>query len=136
MDSLIETLATFPSFLAYFLGSGFLLIGFALLYVNTTPHREFMLIRQGNTAAAIALSGALLGFAIPLASVIANSARLVEVLVWGVVAMIVQFLGYLASRMILPGLSNAIERGQTSHAIFLAAFSVTLGILDAACMAG
>ena len=41
---------------------------FLAIYVRITPYREFALIRAGNVAAAASLSGALLGFVIPLAS--------------------------------------------------------------------
>jgi putative membrane protein len=109
---------------------------FLVLYANLTPHREFRLIRDGNSAAAIALIGGLLGFVIPLASVIAHSAHLLDVVVWGVIAMAVQIGGFIAARMVLPHLPQAIESGNVSDAIFLGGLSVSLGILDAACMAG
>lgn len=136
VNSFSASLSTLPSFLAYFAGGGLLAAGFALLYANLTPHREFGLIRAGNVAAAIALTGALLGFVVPLASVIAHSAQLVDLIVWGIVALIVQLAGFFVARLVFPGLSDAIAQGQVSEAIFLAGMSLALGILDAACMAG
>ena len=57
-----------PAFLAYF-GTGVaLIIVFALLYSLVTPHRELTLVREGNTAAATAYLGALVGFSLPLTS--------------------------------------------------------------------
>jgi uncharacterized membrane protein YjfL (UPF0719 family) len=38
--------------------------------------------------------------------------------------------------MVLPHLPQAIENGNVSDAIFLGGFALSLGILDAACMAG
>ena len=136
VGSLAASLSTLPSFIAYLVGSGSLLAGFTLLYTSLTPYREFALIRAGNQAAAIALSGALLGFAIPLASVIAHSGQLVDLLVWGVVALFVQLAGYLVARATFPQLPKAIGDGVVSEAIFLAGLSLALGILDAACMVG
>jgi putative membrane protein len=136
VDLVATSFSTLPSFLAYFAGGGVLLAAFIALYVHTTPHQEVALIREGNTAAAIALSGAVLGFVLPLAIVIANSASLIDVLVWGVIAIVVQLGGFLVARAVLPGLSKAICDGQVSDAIFLAGLSLALGILDAACMAG
>ena len=65
--------AAFPNFVRYVV-VGFALAGlFLLIYVLITPWREFRLIRAGNTSAAIALVGALLGFCLPLANTIAHS---------------------------------------------------------------
>jgi putative membrane protein len=131
-----SSLSTFPNFAVYFVSGGALMALFLVLYANLTPHREIRLIREGNVAAAIALSGSLLGFVIPLASVIAHSASLVDVAIWGLIALIVQLGGFVAARMVLPHLSRAIEQGNVSDAIFLAGLSLSLGILDAACMSG
>jgi putative membrane protein len=131
-----SSLSTFPGFLAYFVLGVALIALFLALYANLTPHREFGLIRRGNNAAAIALVGGLLGFVIPLASVIAHSAGLVDVIVWGVVALVIQLGGFLISRLVLPHLPQAIESGNVADAIFLAGLSLALGVLDAACMAG
>jgi hypothetical protein len=73
-----HTLATFPNFVAYFAVGGVLTALFVALYSNLTPHREIALIRAGNVAAAIALSSALVGFVIPLASVVAHSAGIID----------------------------------------------------------
>ena len=136
MAGLGSVLSTFPNFLAYFSLGGALTGIFLLLYVELTPQRHIALIRDGNTAAAIALVGGLLGFVIPLASVIAHSAAILELVVWGFVALIVQLGGFFAARLVLPHLPRAIEGGNVADAVFLAGLSVSLGILDAACMAG
>jgi putative membrane protein len=131
-----STLATFPNFVVYFIVGGVLTAIFVVLYANLTPHRDIALIRGGNCAAAIAIVGALLGFELPLASVIAHSAALVDLLVWGIIALVVQLGGFLVARMVLPHLPQAIEDGNIADAVFLAGLSLALGILDAACMAG
>lgn len=105
---LVKSLSTFPYFLIYFVTAGLLSTLFLMLYCALTPHREIALIREGNTAAATALTGALLGFVIPLASVIAHSAGLADVVVWGAVALAVQLGGFIAARLVLPHLSQAI----------------------------
>jgi putative membrane protein len=136
VGTLAVSLSTLPSFLAYFVGACVFTAVFVLLYANLTPHREIALIRAGNNAAAVAMTGGLLGFVTPLASVIAHSAQLLDLIVWGLVALVVQIGGFLAARFLIPGLPAAIEDGRMSDAIFLAGLSVSLGILDAACMAG
>jgi putative membrane protein len=131
-----HTLATFPNFVAYFAVGGVLTALFVALYSNLTPHREIALIRAGNVAAAIALSSALVGFVIPLASVVAHSAGIIDLAVWGTVALAVQIGGFIVTRLVLPGLPQAIEAGNTANATLLAGISLSLGILNAACMTG
>jgi putative membrane protein len=131
-----SSLSTFPSFAVYFVSAMVLTGLFLVLYTNLTPHREIALIRDGNIAAAITLVGGLLGFVVPLASVIAHSAGLVDVVIWGIVALLIQIGGFMTMRLVLPHLPQAIEQGSVSDAIFLAGLSLALGILDAACMAG
>ena len=136
MTGLRSSLSTFPSFVVYFVLGGVLTAIFVVLYSNLTPQRDIALIRGGNSAAALALVGALLGFELPLASVIAHSAAILDLVVWGIVALVVQLAGFLVVRLVLPHLPQAIEDGNIADAVFLAGVSVSLGILTAACMAG
>lgn len=107
---------------------------FLYLYMRTTPHEEIDLIRQGNTAAAIGLSGALIGICLVLANAIRISHGLLETLVWGLIALAVQVAGhYVASRM-LPRLYQAISEGDVAAAIVKAAIAIGLGMLNAASM--
>ncbi len=126
--------AMLPNFLAYF-GISVALLGFFLLiYINITPYQEITLIRSGNTAAAISLSGTLLGFALPIANVIAHSDTLLDLAAWGVVAGVVQLAAYFIARFALPHLNDDIPAGRVAPATFLAALSLTVGVINAACM--
>ena len=136
MGPVAASFSTLPSFLSYFAGGVVLIAAFLVLYIHATPHKEIALIREGNVAASVALVGALLGFVAPLAMVIARSASLVDLLVWGLIALVVQLGGYFVARLVIPGLSPAIAGGKVSDAVFVAGLSLALGILDAACMSG
>jgi putative membrane protein len=127
-------LSTLPAFAMYFAASVALLVAFLFAYTQFTPHRERDLIRAGNTAAAMAVSGAALGFVLPLASVIIHSHSLIDMVLWGVVALVVQIATFLAIRAILPGLADRIAAGQAASGATVGAFSVCVGILNAACM--
>lgn len=127
-------MTTLPGFLAYFAVAVLLLAAFLLVYVNVTPYHEFALIRAGNSAAALSLSGALLGFAIPVANVIAHSDTLADLLAWGGIAGTLQIATYLVARFSLPQLAEDIPAGRTASAVFLAALSVCIGLVNAACM--
>ena len=127
-------LATLPNFLAYLGTAIVLLVAFVAIYLYVTPYDEINLIRTNNVAAAISLSGAVLGFAMPIANVIAHSDTLADLAVWGVIAGIVQLLAWMVARVALPRLKEAIAAGQVAPAIFVAALSVTVGLINAACM--
>jgi len=131
---LIQSLAGLPSFLFYFATAIGLLLLFLLAYIFITPYREIALIRAGNAAAAASLGGAMLGFVLPLASAIAHSVSLPDMAVWGLIAMIIQLLVYLAARLLMPDLVRDIPAGKIATGVFLGALSVAIGILNAACM--
>ncbi|WP_019677570.1 DUF350 domain-containing protein [Arsukibacterium perlucidum] len=134
LDTAFTSLAGIPSFLAYFALAVVLLLIFIRLYTWVTPHDEFALIRANNPAAAIAFAGALVGFAWPLASAITNSMSLLDCAIWGAVALIVQVLTFLVSSAALKQLPNRITQGELAAGIFSAGCSVTVGMLNAACM--
>src|SRR5713101_2005272 len=98
MNDFLASVGGLDDFLAYFLMALVLVAVFLAVYVRVTPYREIALIRQGNLAASLSLSGALLGFVIPLASAIAHSVAWWDMLLWGAVALVVQLLSYFAVR--------------------------------------
>ena len=107
---------------------------FVAVYTAITPHWEIRLIRQGNTAAAISLGGAILGYPVPLAQAVAQSGSLADMLLWSGVAFVAQLFAYGITRLILPQLSAQLNEGKIAPATFLAALSVAIGILNAAAM--
>jgi putative membrane protein len=122
------------AFFSHFLIAMLLLALFIAIYVRITPYKEITLIRAGNVAAAISLSGSMLGFAVALASAIANSISLFDMLTWGSIALVVQLLAFLLTRVMLPDIVSDIPQNKTASGIFLGAASFALGLLNAACM--
>ena len=131
---LTQSLAGLPAFLSYFAAAIGLLALFLLIYILITPYREIALIREGNPAAAASLSGAILGFVLPLARAIAHSVGLLDMAVWGAIALVAQLVTFFAVRVVKPDLVAQIGQRSMSHAIFVAGVSVAVGILNAACM--
>lgn len=129
-----DYLVLLPNFLAYFGSALALTAVFLVLYTLVTPVREWSEIRAGNSAAAVSLSGALLGFVIALGSAITNSRSLVDMVAWGGVALLAQLLAYALVRLAKPDLVARIGGGSMSHAILLAAAGIAVGMLNAACM--
>ncbi|WP_309676302.1 DUF350 domain-containing protein [Pseudomonas sp.] len=121
-------------FVAYILGAAVLFALFQFIYTRITPHKEFELIRSGNVAAAIALGGALIGFAIPASNVIAYSISLLDFVVWSLIAAVVQLLAFLVTSLVLKGTSERIKKGEIAASVYVAAVAISVGMLNAACM--
>lgn len=121
-------------FVSYILGAAVLFALFQFIYTRITPHKEFELIRAGNVAAAIALGGAIIGFAIPASNVIAYSISILDFVVWAVIAAFVQLLAFLVTSLVLKGASERIRKGEIAAGIYVAAVAISVGMLNAACM--
>ena len=134
MEILELSITGFPAFALYFAVSLVLLALFLVIYLRITPYQEIALIRQGNVASALSLSGTTLGFVIPLAQAIAQSGNLPDMLLWGGIALVVQLLVYLVVARLLPDIGKHIADGSVAHGATLGAFSLATGILNAACM--
>ena len=134
MRDLMASLQYFDDFLIYLVLSLVLLAAFSWLYDKVTPYDEMKLIREGNTAAATAYSGAMIGLALPLASAVAHSVNPVDMIIWGVFSLAVQVLVYFLVRRLLPQLNNQIPDNQIAPALMLAAMSIAAGIINAACL--
>ena len=104
------------------------------IYVRVTPYREIVLIREGNIAASISLSGAVMGLVLPLASAIAHSVSPLDMAAWGTIALVVQLVVYAVTSRLVPRFREAIEAGRAAPAVLLAAISISVGILNAASM--
>lgn len=127
-------LVTLPDFLLYFVCAITLLMVFLIVYTRLTPQHEWRLIREGNAAAAISLGAAIIGFCLPLASAISYSQSLLDMLIWGSVALVIQWGAFIAARMLFPGLPKRIEADDKAAATIAAAISLGSGILNAACL--
>ena len=134
METVGASLAELPWFLAYLATALVLTLVFAVIYTWVTPHAEIKLIRENNLAASLAFAGSLIGFSLPLASAIAQSVALVDCVVWGVIAMVVQIVIYFLIRLPIPKISERIEKGETASGLWLGAASLTGGLLNAASM--
>lgn len=132
--TLLESLANLPAFLSYFAVAVALFALFCVLYVRITPYAEYRLIREGKVAPAISFAGAILGFVIPLASAISHSVSLLDMLVWGLVAFVVQIAVFLVVQKIFISLEEDMANDRIASGIMLAIFALAAGILNAACM--
>ncbi|WP_312983865.1 DUF350 domain-containing protein [Atlantibacter sp.] len=117
----------------FFIGVGMVAM-FLFIYTRITPHNEWQLIKNDNLAAALAFSGSILGYMIPLSSAAINAVSVPDYLIWGLVALIVQLLVYGCVRMYMPKLSEKIINGNLAAGLFMGTAALAGGIFNAACM--
>jgi putative membrane protein len=123
------------AFALAFVTAGLFALAFKGIYQLITPHKEGPLIREGNSAAAVALGGAVLGYVIPLASALSQTHSLLEFAAWAALAGVIQIAAFwLVRRLALPDVSARIARGEMAAALYLLMISLSVGVLNAASM--
>ena len=121
-------------FATYFgIGLGFMLL-YVVLYLYATPYREITLIRGDNLPAAVVLAGALLGFAVPLASALRVANGLLDVAAWAFMALIAQLAAYALVALLLKDFSRRINRGEMAAAVLAGSIHLGVGLINSAAM--
>ena len=134
MEIAMNLLNELPWFLAHMVTALALTLFYIVIYMWVTPHPEIKLIRENNMSASLAFSGSLIGFCIPFTSAIINSVSLIDVVVWGVVALLVQILIFYLACLPIPKISERIEKGEMASGLWLGSASLAGGLLNAASM--
>lgn len=119
-------------YLKYFAVALLMLVVFACLYIKITPARELALIKEGNAACAISLSGALIGFCITLVSSMLHSVGMISFVIWGVAAAVIQILVYFAATHLIKDANQELQNNNVAVGILFFGLSVSIGILNAA----
>lgn len=132
--AIVDSIADLPVAVAYFGVALLLYAGALALHGAVSPQRDFRLLRSGNTAAAVGLAGAMIGLALPLASVLAMSGSLLDLVIWSVVALLLQLLALSVLRRMVPAVGASLERGEVASGLFIGALAVAVGILNAAAL--
>ena len=137
MDLVIQSLlAGFPVLLLH-ISVTLAMVGVGIMiYQWITPYHELDLIRAGNNAAAISLSGAIVGLALPMAFCMASSVSVWDIIVWGMLTLAIQLLAYRLCDAVLKGLPARIEAGEIGAAVLVAAIKLAVAMINAAAIAG
>lgn len=135
----MELMATFlvglQDFSLYLVLSLAFLLAFKVFYPLITPQNEWQLIKSGNVAASIAFSGSILGFSLALASAANHSVNLFDFAKWGVVALLAQCIAFVIVRLFtLKDIQARLERNDLAAGVVMGVTSVSVGVLNAACM--
>lgn len=123
-----------PTLLLHFFVTLALLAGAVAIYIAVTPFHERTRVEEGNAAAGTVLAGAILALAIPLATLLATSGAVIDILVWGVFALLLQLMTVGLVSLLLHGLRRRIDAGNVAAAMVLAAAQIAVGLLNAAVM--
>ena len=105
-------------------------------YIFLTPIRELKLIKDGNISASISFSGALLGIGIPLASSLSVSNSILEIIIWGLTAIVLQLLCFKVTDTFLKDLSKRIEDDQLATSILLFSIKISVSLINSAAIIG
>ena len=119
-------------YLKYFGVALVMLVVFAFVYLRITPARELELIKNGNIACALSLSGAMIGFCITLVSSMLHSVGMLSFVIWGVAAAIIQILVYFAATHLIKDANAELLNNNVAVGVLFFGLSVSIGILNAA----
>lgn len=104
------------------------------IYMMVTPYHERSLIEDGNVAAGVVLAGAILALAIPLAALLATSGQVVDILIWGIVALALQLVTVGLVSIAMRGLRRMVEADNMAGAVVVLAVQIAVGLMNAAAM--
>ncbi|HYD68094.1 DUF350 domain-containing protein [Azospirillum sp.] len=125
-----------PILLLHFVATVLLFLGGVAAYVAVTPMRERQLLASGNRAAGILLGGTVVALAIPLAATLATSLSLLDIVIWGAIALVLQIVTFGIAVLLFRDLRPMIENGNVAAATTLAALQLAIALLNAGAMAG
>jgi putative membrane protein len=135
MDVAIQAFVKgFPDFLIYGGVTLALLIAGCVIHILLTPMKEMKLIREGNVAAGVGVGGVVVGLAIPMAACLSSATSVYDLLIWGVVAILLQMLAFRVVDLVLRDLPKRIERNEIGAAVVLAAAKLATALVMAAAL--
>ena len=126
-----------PAILNYLLHLGTaaaLVMAFFVIYTRITPYDEVLLVRQGNHAAALSLAGALIGFALTVASALLHTPDYAMFIGWAAGAMLVQVLVFTMTTRLLKMSKDQIEADNSAFGGLLGSISLSIGLINAGCI--
>jgi len=137
MGNILQTLQSgLPVLLSQFVATLVLLAVGIVCYMWLTPFNERRLVKEGNVAAGIMVLGTLIALSLPLAATLASSLVLLDILVWGLIALVIQLVAFYIASHLMTGLRGMIEQGNIAAALVVIGIQLAIAILNAGAMAG
>lgn len=135
MDIAIQSFVKgFPQFLLHGGVTLVLLLAGCVVHVLLTPMKEMRLIRGGNVSAGISVGAVIVGLAVPMSACLATAATVYDILIWGVVAILLQLLAFRVADLLLHDLPKRIERDEIGAALVLAGVKIAAAMVMAAAL--
>ena len=135
MDIAIQSFVKgFPQFLIHGGVTLALLVAGCVVHVLLTPMKEMRLIRAGNISAGISVGAVIVGLAVPMSACLATATTVYDILIWGVVAILLQLLAFRVADLLLHDLPKRIERDEVGAALVLAGVKVAAAMVMAAAL--
>ena len=135
MDIAIQTFVKgFPDFLIHGGVTLALLMAGCIVHMLLTPMKEMQLIRAGNVSAGISVGAVIVGLAVPMSACLATATTVYDILIWGVVAILLQLLAFRASDLLLRDLPKRIERDEVGAALVLAGVKIAAAMIMSAAL--
>lgn len=135
MDIAIQSFVKgFPDFLIHGGVTLALLTAGCIVHVLLTPMKEMQLIRAGNVSAGISVGAVIVGLAVPMSACLATATSVYDILIWGVVAILLQLLAFRAADLLLRDLPKRIERDEIGAALVLAGVKIAAAMVMAAAL--
>ncbi|CAO3437889.1 DUF350 domain-containing protein [Azospirillum doebereinerae] len=113
-----------------------LLVAGVFVYTRITPFDERRLVSDGNAAGGLTLGGSIVALAIPLAATLATSTVILDIVMWGLVALILQLVAFAVATLMIRDLRGQIEAGNVASAAALVGVQLGVAVINAAAMAG
>jgi putative membrane protein len=138
MASILSVLQSgLPVLLSQFLVT-LVLLGLGIFaYTWLTPFHEWRLVREeGNIAAGVLVLGTLIALSLPLAATLASSLVVLDIVVWGVVALVIQLIAFVVASRLLRDVRRMVENGNVAAALVVVGIQLAIAILNAGAMAG
>jgi putative membrane protein len=121
------------NFVTYF-GVALILLVVGLVVMElTTKNKEYKLIAEGNKAASYLLGGRVLALSIVLYSALANAISLLDLVIWGSIAVVAQIIVFYLAELLTPNFNvvKAIDDNNEAVGIFLMLLSIAIGVVIA-----
>lgn len=135
MDIAIRSFVNgFPEFLIQGGITLALLMAGCIVHILLTPMKEMQLIKAGNVSAGISVAAVIVGLAIPMTACLETAVSIYDLLIWGVVAILLQLLAFRVVDLILNDLPHRIERDEIGAALLLAAVKLAAALVMASAL--
>lgn len=108
-----------------------ILIGLIIFENITRQYKDYEEIKNGNVAVALSIAGKIIGIALILAFAIYHSLHILDTVVWGVVGVILQMVGYLLVDLFTRRFSmeEQLKNNNIAVGILSMGVSIALGLV-------